>query len=307
MPDAVVVGAGIVGLCAARVLQRGGRRVEIWTRDDPAATTSAVAAAIWYPFLAEPRDRVLGWATATHAHLVGLADDPSTGVSLVAAVEVLAPGAPDPWWLAAIGGARRVAAGIEMRLPLCDTTRHLPWLVREFAAAGGVLRRRTLADLDEACAAAPIVANCTGLGARELCGDASVQPIRGQVVRIESVPLPHAWIDDTGPRPVYVLPRARDVVLGGTAQRGNARTAVDERDTAQILDACRAALPRLATAKTLGVQVGLRPGRPTVRLEVERRGDGRVLVHDYGHGGSGFTLAYGCALEVARLAGCNAD
>ena len=48
---------------------------------------------------------------------------------------------------------------------------------------------------------------------------------------------------------------------------------------------------------------GLRPGRPTVRLE---RGadlaDGTPLIHHYGHGGSGITLSGGCAEEVAALA-----
>lgn len=46
--------------------------------------------------------------------------------------------------------------------------------------------------------------------------------------------------------------------------------------------------------------VGLRPGRPTVRLEAERR-DGGLLVHNYGHGGAGLTLSRGCASAVLAL------
>jgi len=52
--------------------------------------------------------------------------------------------------------------------------------------------------------------------------------------------------------------------------------------------------------------VGLRPGRPAVRLEAERPGvggggaGGRPVVHNYGHGGSGFTVCWGCADEVAE-------
>ena len=43
-------------------------------------------------------------------------------------------------------------------------------------------------------------------------------------------------------------------------------------------------------------RAGLRPYRPSVRLEREGR-----LIHNYGHGGAGYTLAYGCAEDVAAL------
>jgi D-amino-acid oxidase len=47
----------------------------------------------------------------------------------------------------------------------------------------------------------------------------------------------------------------------------------------------------------LGHRVGLRPGRPQVRLETERRPAGPV-VHCYGHGGAGITLSWGCADDI---------
>jgi D-amino-acid oxidase len=51
----------------------------------------------------------------------------------------------------------------------------------------------------------------------------------------------------------------------------------------------------------IGVRVGFRPGRPTVRVDREWLSDGRLLVHNYGHGGAGFILSWGCALDVAEL------
>jgi len=50
------------------------------------------------------------------------------------------------------------------------------------------------------------------------------------------------------------------------------------------------------------VTVCLRPFRPAgPRLEVERLGEQRI-VHNYGHGGSGWSLSWGCAAEAAGLA-----
>jgi len=69
--------------------------------------------------------------------------------------------------------------------------------------------------------------------------------------------------------------------------------------TAAILERCCALEPGLAGARVLSVGVGLRPGRPTVRLESERRG-AKTVVHDYGHGGAGVTLSWGCAAEVCE-------
>ena len=58
----------------------------------------------------------------------------------------------------------------------------------------------------------------------------------------------------------------------------------------------------LAHAAVLGVSVGLRPCRAVVRLELEEIGEQRVI-HNYGHGGAGVTLSWGCAEEVVRLIG----
>jgi D-amino-acid oxidase len=51
--------------------------------------------------------------------------------------------------------------------------------------------------------------------------------------------------------------------------------------------------------KILGHRVGLRPWRPEVRLESEPLSDG-VLWHNYGHGGAGISMAWGCAAEITR-------
>ena len=67
--------------------------------------------------------------------------------------------------------------------------------------------------------------------------------------------------------------------------------------TSEIRDRCAEVEPRLKGARIIGRRVGLRPTRPAVRLESELRGDTRVI-HNYGHGGAGITLSWGCAREV---------
>ena len=55
--------------------------------------------------------------------------------------------------------------------------------------------------------------------------------------------------------------------------------------------------------KVFAERVGLRPFRKSgVRLERDQLSDGRTVIHNYGHGGAGFTLSWGCAEEVCGLA-----
>ena len=58
----VVLGAGVSGLSSALRLVEAGHAVQVWARERALDTTSAVAAAIWYPYRAEPADRVAAWA-----------------------------------------------------------------------------------------------------------------------------------------------------------------------------------------------------------------------------------------------------
>jgi D-amino-acid oxidase len=53
-------------------------------------------------------------------------------------------------------------------------------------------------------------------------------------------------------------------------------------------------------ARGLGHRVGLRPARPGDRLELDAIG-GTAVVHNYGHGGAGVTLSWGCAEAVRDL------
>jgi len=296
----IVVGAGVVGLtCAVRLLE-AGRRVDVVARDLPRETTSAVAAAIWYPYRALPQDRVTAWARTSYAVFDALADtDPECGVRLLPGTEVLAADRPDPWWRPAVPTlehTREVPAGWEsgwsFTTPVVDMGVYLDWLASRVAELGGTITRLNLAALP----ARGLVVNCSGLGARLLGADRTVVPVRGQVVFVEQVGLDRWWLDSAGP--TYVVPREHDIVVGGTAVEGDWSRTPSPETAAEILARGVRLVPELRAARVLRHKVGLRPVRPAVRLE--RVGD---VVHCYGHGGAGVTLSWGVADEVVATLG----
>ena len=298
---AIVVGAGVVGLTTAVCLREAGIAADVVAREEPQDTTSAVAAALWYPYRALPQARVTAWSAATYEQLARLAGEAGSGVRMRAGTELLGTGAPEPWWRDAVPGLRRTAEGLRFEAPVVDMSLHLPWLCARLRALGGAIERHHVAALDELDADA--VVNCAGLGARELAGDASLTAVRGQIVRVRAPAVQEWLLDQSDPeRLVYVVPREHDVVLGGTAQEGDEDRTADPATTAAVRARCAALVPALRDAPVLSVAVGLRPVRPAVRLEA----DGRV-VHCYGHGGAGVTLAWGCAVEVAALLGARGE
>ena len=151
---AVVVGAGVVGLTTAVRLREAGIDANVVARDEPQETTSAVAAALWYPY---PRPGTARRSPARRR--AGSGGD-------AAGTELLAPDAPDPWWREAVPGLERTSEGLRFVAPAVDMSVHLPWLVGRLRALGGRVERREVASLDELEADA--VVNCAGLGAREL-------------------------------------------------------------------------------------------------------------------------------------------
>ena len=300
----VVVGAGVVGLtCAVRLLERG-HDVAVVARDLPQETTSAVAAALWYPHRAYPFERVTAWGATTYAALAGLADVPGAGVSMRRGTEVLRTAGPRPWWADAVPDLARATAlpdgyrdGWTFVAPVVEMPVHLDWLRARVDELGGTLTRMALPALP---GAARVVVNASGLGGRLLGGDGSVQPVRGQVAYVEQVGLDEWWLDSDGP--TYVVPREHDVVVGGTEEDGSWDRAFDSAAGKERLARARELVPAIRRARVLGTRVGLRPARPQVRLEAEER-DGQRVVHCYGHGGAGGTLSWGCADEVADLVG----
>ncbi|KAF2657285.1 DAO-domain-containing protein [Lophiostoma macrostomum CBS 122681] len=164
----------------------------------------------------------------------------------------------------------------------------------------------------------PIVINCTGLGARELCHDSDVYPIRGQtvLVRIRPSPAPASSSiilhedPSIAPLATYIVPRpgTDTFVLGGTKIPNDWSSEPDSAISAAIIERCKSVWPALKDAEIeiLSEQVGLRPGRQGgVRLEVEEvdAGGGVVVsvIHQYGHAGAGYQNSIGSARKALGL------
>ncbi len=282
--------------------------MRLHTGDDVAATTSAVAAALWFPYRAAPADAVLRWAAGSLRVFTALAGDGATGVVLREGTVVHRTPEPDLWWTPGITGLRPATsgelppgapAGTRCTLPVVDMGRYLPWLVDASRAAGVQIapgRVDRLADVP-----GDVVVLAAGLRSGDLAGDDSLVPVQGQVVRLANPGLRDWLLDEDNPAGLtYVVPRGDDVVCGGSAVEGATGTDPDPAIEAAILARARVLVPPLRDAPVLSRGVGLRPGRPTVRLD---RTDlsGRPLISCYGHGGAGVTLSWGCAADVVAL------
>jgi D-amino-acid oxidase len=316
--EVLVIGAGVAGLTTAVCLAETGLAVTIQAGRLPGQTTSAVAGAIWGPHLVEDSDRVTGWCAETLGELTALAADPGTGIRLVAGIEAARAAYPCPDWAAPLRGLgpcdpaslpAGFAAGWRYTAPVVSMPVYLDYLAGRLRRAGGQLTAGPLGSLAQAIreSAAPVIVNCTGAGARDFVPDPSVTPVRGQVVIAENPGLTEFFIGapDETHELTYVFPHAGRVVLGGTEIPGDWSLDPRPATARRILADCAAVDPRLGTARILEHRVGLRPVRPRVRLEAGTTGDGdgagRLLVHNYGHGGGGVTLSWGCAREAARL------
>ena len=317
--DVLVIGAGVVGLTTAICLAESGRRVGTRTAAPPGASTSAAAGAVWGPVMTGPAGRCREWARTSLEVLRELEADPATGVRSVTGQQVSRVPAEPPDWLDLLDNARLYrddelppgfVSGWRYTAPVVNMPVHLEYLRARLEAAGGRIDVNPVTSLAEVTGGAngsngpgeeaPVVINCSGVAASDLVPDPAVTPVRGQVVVIANPGIEEFYIDDSPAPPdvIYMFPHGSTVVLGGTVAPDDWDTAPRPDVAERILRDCATVDPRVLGAPVLEHRVGLRPSRPEVRLEAEPAANG-VLWHNYGHGGGGVTLSWGCALEIA--------
>src|SRR6266581_372354 len=81
--DVAIIGAGVSGLTCAAIFAERGYRTAIFAKETGQCTTSGAAAALWFPYDAEPAEKVIAWALETFEELVDLSREPCSGVSMI--------------------------------------------------------------------------------------------------------------------------------------------------------------------------------------------------------------------------------
>lgn len=302
-----IVGAGVTGLSTALALEECGHHVRIVAAASGDATTSAVAGAIWFPYKAGPPDKVAVWAARTHAWLDALVDsDHDAGVDRLTCYEIVTAGEPTdalPWWARGISVTREPApvAGAPMawtfHAPRVEPARFLAWLTKRLRAT---IEIQTVDDL--ASLPGDVVINCTGLGSRTLANDPEVVPLLGQIVVVDpgradlGVSITDDRARDVDSEIFYAIPRRDEIVLGGCSRPWPSDIVPDDDRALTDRILRQASSLGMSVGNVRRTRVGLRPARAEVRLERVGR-----IIHNYGHGGAGFTLCRGCAEDVVAL------
>lgn len=312
MSHIALVGQGVIGLTTAEALVKAGHSVTIYSKDDNMNTASYGAGAYWWPHKAWPPERVSNWSAVSYNIYEELSKLPGSGVLMHRHFRYSEREDETKYALDLTKNVREIPVetlpffaidAFECLLPVIDVPVFMPWLKNRVQNLGVRFVTKTVNSLSDLELEADIIVNCSGLGAKTLVNDSEVFPIRGQVVRVEKSPTLDTCIRMVHRDPVLtlILPRSNDILLGGTVNENSESTDPNDQETQEILERCSRVLPDIATLKVLGASAALRPGRFEVRLEMDHTLCSIPVVHNYGHGGSGYTIAYGCANEVVEL------
>lgn len=204
--------------------------------------------------------------------------------------------------------------------PMVDTDSYMQWLLHQAEHLGcEIIQEKIEVNLIEQeqalldrfrCAA---IVNCAGLGSIEIANDPSMYPLRGALVRVKDLDglvagahcISHKESSSNEQGLIFIVPRGQNntVILGGLVQphQWGEHMSLDDPIIRQMYEGCLQFLPQLRSLpldKDEPVRTGLRPFTET-NVCVERVPATR-LFYNYGHGGAGVTLSWGCAKEITE-------
>ena len=302
-----IIGAGISGLSTAYTLVNAGYSVQIFANAFSPNLVSNKAAAFWFPYHVRNDKRGIGWCQKSYTYFQNLAENPATGISMQKLIKALRDGIEETEisWLDFMpaNAYKRLGAedlpngyvkGYEAIVPLIETQIFLPYLEQQLKEKGVIFTEQQIDNLNDFANGFDIVINCTALGARVLCNDEQVIPVRGQVALLQPIQQQTIFLDNE--LPTYIVPRKDAIIIGGTYEEGIEHATTETSTIERLLQNAYSIFPDLQQQKVLGDWAGLRPFRADIRLEKEGN-----IIHNYGHGGSGYTLSFGCAEEVLQI------
>lgn len=244
--EIAVLGCGAIGLTTATLLQRAGARVTIYAKDRPPHVTSALATGVWSPdsriclaehatpAFAEKWERWCRDSFRQFQHQLGLPGAPVEWCDRYALSDVpfaqaqrerdaleepkmaklqervkglTPPGEELPRRLHPFA-QRHVRRSASM---VFNLTAYMKLLIDGFVAEGGrIVARELRAVADLGQLPERTVVNATGLGARELFGDKSLVPVRGQLAVLVPQPEVNYGLNY---RDVSLVPRRDGLVV----------------------------------------------------------------------------------------------
>ncbi|MGI8951064.1 MAG: FAD-dependent oxidoreductase [Chitinophagaceae bacterium] len=303
-----IIGAGISGLSCAYLLSQKDYLIKIFAKEFSPNITSNRAAAFWFPYHIRNDKRGIDWCRKSFEFYKELSNDAATGVSMHQLIKAIEKNVKeeDKSWLEFMPGnsyrmmqqnelKKNYAKAYEAIVPLIETQIFLPYLQKYLEEKNVAFIEKEVNDLND-FHDYDVVINCTGLGARKLCNDKTLIPVKGQVGLLSPKNNFPIFLDNE--KPLYIVPRKDAIIVGGTYEDEIFAEHTEPSTIEGLLKNAYEVFPELKQQKYIGCWAGLRPFRPTVRLEKEPSTN---IIHNYGHGGSGFTLSFGCAEEVADL------
>ncbi|KAF9041997.1 nucleotide-binding domain-containing protein [Hymenopellis radicata] len=181
-----------------------------------------------------------------------------------------------------------VADSYQYFAPVIDTVAYLDWLRFIITCKGATFDTRRVNGPPD------MLVNASGLGARELAEDNTLYPLRGALIQVINDGRAFPKVTDA----LVVSPSdtggiGEDMVFHRQAHEGPLQLLVPGLDNAKYD-------PWYAISTGIGP---FRSMNARVEREQRRRSDGSAsrIIHSYGHGGSGFTLSFGCANDVLGL------
>lgn len=300
-----IIGGGVSGLTCGIKLKEAGYQVCIIAENLSPHTTSDVAAALWRPYHLKPNLLAEKWALESLDIFKKLTQDKNSGVSWLNLLEVYKHKRSKPEWMNLVESTtpafvpNQYAQYFSVRVPLIDTSIYMNYLMQQFNQLGGSIIQRHLNNLHEV-KDYDVIVNCSGIGSRQLVPDDSIFPIKGQIIHLSKPKdLTYGLIDHED-KMIYIYPRTNDCIIGVTAEEKQWELKYGSKIIEKLIESAADLIPSLGSQKIIQHNIGIQPSRPTIRLEISSFNT-KKIIHNYGHGGRGFTLSWGCASEVLKL------